>query len=513
MKFGQVPIDEAEGGILVHSFGLASGKITKGRTLGAKDIILFKKAGIETVTVARLEPNDVDEDKAAKRLARIVAGTGLKFEIAVGGRVNLIALHYGVLVFPSDWLGQVNSINESLTLASLPPNAEVEPGQMVATVKIIPFAVSEEILLEAEELASKGKMVVCAAKPHKVGLIQTTLPGTAKKVLEKTSKVTAQRLAKMGSTLTFDDRCEHKTEPLAKAISKQLKTGAEMVLVIGASAIADRRDIIPSAIEALSGTVNHFGMPVDPGNLMLIGEIKNIPVLGVPGCARSPKLNGFDWILQRLFCGLPVSSTEVSLMGSGGLLKEIPSRPAPRSLITQSSKLKDHRIYALILAAGDDPGLCSEPDGETNIAKVVHAALSSRSSGVYVVTGADEEKVIKVLSNELVSFAHNPNFDQGISTSIRRGLSALPVDTDAVMMCLGNAPAPSTTTINALISAFNPYQQQSLCVVLRNGHRDNPVLIGRRFFAELHELEGDIGARYLIGAYPEEVAEIIMSSS
>ena len=122
-------------------------------------------------------------------------------------------------------------------------------------------------------------------------------------------------------------------------------------------------------------------------------------------------------------------------------------------------------------------------------------------------------KSVKVLSNELVSFAHNPNFDQGISTSIRRGLSALPVDTDAVMMCLGNAPAPSTTTINALISAFNPYQQQSLCVVLRNGHRDNPVLIGRRFFAELHELEGDIGARYLIGAYPEEVAEIIMSSS
>ena len=512
MKFGQVPIDEAEGGILAHSFGLASGKIVKGRTLGSEDITLLKKEGIETVTVARLEPNDVDEDKAAKRLAHAVAGTGIEFEIAVGGRVNLIALHYGVLVFTSDWLGQVNSVNESLTLASLPPNAEVEPGQMVATVKVIPFAVSQEILFEAEELASKGKLVVHAAKPYKVGLIQTTLPGTPKKILEKTSKVTAHRLAKMGSKLTFDDHCEHETKSLAKTISNQLKTGAEMVLVIGSSAVADRRDIIPSAIEVLSGTVHHFGMPVDPGNLMLIGEIKSIPVLGVPGCARSPKLNGFDWILQRVFCGLPVSSNEVSLMGSGGLLKEIPSRPAPRSLITKSSKLKGYRIYTLILAAGDDPGLYSEPDGETNIAKVVHAALASSSSGVYVVTGAKEEKVIQVLSDKSVSFAHNPNFDQGMSTSIRRGLSALPMDTDAVMMCLGNAPAPSTTTINALISAFNPHQQQSLCVVLRNGHRDNPVLIGRRFFAELHELEGDIGARYLIGAYPEEVAEIILDS-
>ena len=200
-------------------------------------------------------------------------------------------------------------------------------------------------------------------------------------------------------------------------------------------------------------------------------------------------------------------------MGSGGLLKEIPSRPAPRSMVTQSSKSKNHRIYALVLAAGNDPGLYSEPDGKTNVAKVVHAALLSSLSGVYVVTGAHEEKVISVLSNQLVSFAHNPNFNQGLSTSIRRGLSALPMDTDAVMMCLGNAPAPSTTTINALIATFNPTQKQNLCVVLRNGRRDNPVLIGRKFFTELHELEGDIGARYLIGAYPEEVAEIVMDSS
>ena len=188
-----------------------------------------------------------------------------------------------------------------------------------------------------------------------------------------------------------------------------------------------------------------------------------------------------------------------------------PMRPA--RVEGPGAEVRENLVNCMVLAAGNDPGLCSEPDGKTNIAKVVDAALSSDSSGVYVVTGTDEEKIIKVLSNEPVSFAHNPNFDQGMSTSIRRGLSALPVDTDAVMICLANAPAPSTTTINALISAFNPYQQQSLCVVLRNGRRDNPVLIGRRFFAELHELEGDIGARYLIGAYPEEVAEIVMDSS
>ncbi|MBM09103.1 MAG: 4-diphosphocytidyl-2C-methyl-D-erythritol kinase [Magnetovibrio sp.] len=512
MKFGQVPIDRAEGGILAHSFGLESGKIPKGRILGAEDVKLLKREGIKAITIARLEPNDVTEGKAAQRLANSIAGPGIELEIAIGGRVNLIAKHNGTLTFSSEWLCQLNSIDESLTIATLTPNVTVEPGQMVATVKIIPFAVPEQFLAVAEQLASKGKLEVYAAKSHKVGLIQTILPGTSEKILQKTSKVTHNRLDAMGSKLTFDDRCEHNIEQLTAAISRQLKDGAETVLVIGSSAVADRRDIIPSAIEALSGTIIHFGMPVDPGNLMLIGEINNTPVLGVPGCARSPKLNGFDWILQRLFCGLPVSSNEISLMGSGGLLKEIPSRPTPRSVAPHSQKFENYRVYTLVLAAGKEPALHAGTDGEINIAKVIDAAISSKSSGVYVVTGAQEEKIIRMLSNKPVSFAHNPNFYQGLSTSIRRGLSALPMDTDAVIMCLGNSPAPSVTTINALITEFDPHKQQSICVVLRDGRRDNPVLIGRRFFPELHELKGDIGARYLIGAYPEEVAEIVINT-
>src|SRR6202011_4010190 len=135
---------------------------------------------------------------------------------------------------------------------------------------------------------------------------------------------------------------------LVRALEGSLKSGAELVIVFGASAIADKRDVIPAAVEAIGGRIEHFGMPVDPGNLLLIGEARNRPVLGAPGCARSPKENGFDWVLMRLLAGLPVGRGDINGMGVGGLLMEIVTRPQPREEPSPSGK----RTAALLLAAG-----------------------------------------------------------------------------------------------------------------------------------------------------------------
>ena len=90
--------------------------------------------------------------------------------------------------------------------------------------------------------------------------------------------------------------------------------------MFGASAIADRRDVIPAAVTGIGGEIEHFGMPVDPGNLLLIARAGGVPVLGAPGCARSPVENGFDWVLMRLLAGIKVTRSELMGMGVGGLL-------------------------------------------------------------------------------------------------------------------------------------------------------------------------------------------------
>ena len=107
---------------------------------------------------------------------------------------------------------------------------------------------------------------------RKVGIVSTLLPGLAPKVVEKTLKITAARIAPAGATIIAEKRVPHDQAALARAIDEVLKAGAELVIVFGASAIADRRDVIPAAIEAVGGDIEHFGMPVDPGNLMLIGR-------------------------------------------------------------------------------------------------------------------------------------------------------------------------------------------------------------------------------------------------
>jgi len=156
------------------------------------------------------------------------------------------------------------------------------------------------------------------------------------------------------------------------------------VVVFGASAIADRRDVIPAAVEAVGGTIEHFGMPVDPGNLLLIGEARDRPVLGAPGCARSPKENGFDWVLMRLMAGLEVTQADITGMGVGGLLMEIVTRPQLREVPEPAAD--GRRVAAIVLAAGRSTRmggpnkLIETIAGKPLVRIAVEHALASRAS-------------------------------------------------------------------------------------------------------------------------------------
>src|SRR5580704_12541748 len=326
MQFGEVPVAEAEGAILVHSLRVGKTALKKGRILSAADLAEIA-GGFEEITVVRLEPGDVREDPAASRIAAAAAGTNIAGAPAFTGRANLFAETKGLLVVDRDRLDRLNLVDEAVTLGTLPPYAVVEPRQMVATVKIIPFAVPEETVARCAEIAGDGGALlrVAAFRPLSVGLIQTRLPGLKESILDKTYTVTEDRLHALGFTLAFERRCAHRSAELATQIAAAIGE-VDMLLIHGASAIVDRRDVIPAAIEAAAGTIDHFGMPVDPGNLLLLGHVAGKPVLGLPGCARSPKVNGFDWVLERLVAGLPVGRAEIMSMGAGGLLAEIPSR-------------------------------------------------------------------------------------------------------------------------------------------------------------------------------------------
>jgi molybdenum cofactor cytidylyltransferase len=513
MKFGAVPIAEAEGAVAVHSIRKSGLVLKKGTLIGKAEIAALEAAGIAEIVVARVEPGDISEDAAAAEIADAVAGEGVRVDHAFTGRANLFAENAGVLVVDKEAIDRLNQVDESITFATLPAYKPVVAGEMIATVKIIPFAVAGRKRDAALAVARAAHPLIRIApyRIRKIGVVSTLLPGLASKVIEKTMKVTEERLAPAGAIIVAERRVAHEQGALAKAIEEVLSEGAELVIVFGASAIADRRDVIPAAVEAIGGRVAHFGMPVDPGNLLLVASARGRPVLGAPGCARSPKENGFDWVLMRLLAGLDVPREAITGMGVGGLLMEIVTRPQPR---TEPPVVAPRRIAAIVLAAGRSTRMGGPNKLLAEIARrplvriAAEEALASRAKPVIVVTGHQRDHVEQVLAGLPVRLVHNPDFAQGLGTSLAAGIAAVPADADGAIVCLGDMPQVDTALIDRLIGAFDPDRGALVVVPTFEGKRGNPVLWSRRFFPDLTAIEGDVGARHLIGRYGEAVVEV-----
>ncbi len=335
MKFGRVAVEAGEGLILAHAVRGEGITLRKGEVVRAVHIAALERAGIATLIGARLEPDDVAENVAALTLARHVAGECVTLDHPFTGRCNLLAEEAGLVRVHAAAVDAINAVDEAITVATLPPFQPVEAGEVVATVKIIPFAVPGAQLALCQGGAS-ASVSVAPYRQARVAVVSTLLPGLKPSVVTKTLAVLAARLAPAGATIVRDERVRHDARALAATLVALLAadTACDLVVVFGASAITDRRDVVPVAIELAGGAIEHLGMPVDPGNLLLLGRLKRdgarIPVVGAPGCARSAKENGFDFVLRRMLVGLDVTGADLRRMGVGGLLSEIATRPMLR---------------------------------------------------------------------------------------------------------------------------------------------------------------------------------------
>ena len=330
MKFGPVSVDEADGVILAHAVRTDGIALKKGDLVTPERRRMLAQAGVKQVIAARLEDGDVGENDAARRLAKRLAGAHVRCAAPFTGRVNLFAEAAGLAIIDAAAIDRLNAVDEAITVATLPAHRAVEDGDMVATVKIIPFATRDKTLDAA--LAALGDapgVSVAPFRPLRVAVVSTVLPGLKESVVAKTLRALEARLAPTGAHVVAHETTPHEIDPLVGALAR-LAQAADLIIVFGASAITDRRDVIPAAIEAFGGRIDRFGMPVDPGNLLLLAARGDLPIIGAPGCARSPKENGFDWVLQRLIAGAPISGADIRAMGVGGLLTEIASRPQPR---------------------------------------------------------------------------------------------------------------------------------------------------------------------------------------
>ncbi|WP_306151067.1 molybdopterin-binding protein [Roseovarius sp. MMSF_3281] len=325
MKFGPVPVEQAEGAILAHSMKLPDGRLRKGLVLEPAHLTALKVAGEEEVIVARLEPDDVHEDDAALGLAEALAegAEGVHLTAAFTGRVNVIADGPGVVLLDEGRIHAANMVDPMITVATVAPFHQLAAGGMAATVKMISYAVPAGQLAKAVK-AAKGAIRYARPVHRTASLILTDIPGSPG---DKGIEAVERRVDGLGMQMIETLRCDHHEAALAGTIAQ---AKGDIVLILTASATSDPGDTAPAALRLAGGEVERFGLPVDPGNLLFLGDLNGRPVIGLPGSARSPVLHGADWVLARVACGVPIASEDMARMGVGGLLKEIPTRPQPR---------------------------------------------------------------------------------------------------------------------------------------------------------------------------------------
>lgn len=509
MKFGAVALADARGAILAHGTAYHGGRLAKGTVLDEAHLALLAQSGITEIVVARLEPGDQTEDEAADALAKAIVLQNLRLSPASTGRVNIYATCNGLFRVEKALVGAFNRVDPAITFACLKDFSPVRAGDMVATIKIIPLAVSGEKVRAAGGIARHADILrVNAYRPHSVFLIQTELPTIKPSVLDKTARLMQRRLEASGSVIVSETRVPHSARAVASAIrhaaTRIVAHEPAMIVLFGASAVCDEDDVLPMAMRLAGGEVDQVGLPVDPGNLLVLGHLAETPLVAAPGCARSPKENGFDWVLERLLAGHWPTSEELSGWGVGGLLMEIPSRPQPRELAVRSSA--DLSVGLMILAAGQarrmgNAGhkLLAEFDGVPLVRRAAKLALEVGSGPVVAVTGYRRDDIEAALKGLDLTLRHNEAFASGMASSIKTGLMAEKFEAVAgVMVLLADMPGLSVADLQTLVQAFRKAEGRAIVRASAGGKRGNPVILPRITFDELMRLEGDVGARHII---------------
>ncbi len=455
MIFGKFNCEDAEEVVLAHTLRFNGTAFKKGRVLSPADLDRLRENGIHEVSGVRLDAGDVDEDQAALELAHALAGPKLKIGKPKAGRCNLYARSDGLAQIDSEIINAINRCDAGIFVATLPEHAQCIQQQAVASIKVIPFAVSREQLDRCIELAggSDAAVGLHAYRAQSVALVLTETAGLKEAMLESTSRVTAERVTAMRGQMVFEARCKHTVADVASALSAALASGAELILICGASITVDPADIIPSAIVRCDGTVEHFGIPVEPGNMLLLARLDGRTVINLPGCSRSPKLNGLDWVMQRMAAGVPM------------------------------------------------------------IQRVVDAALRAELVSTTVVTGSHAREIETVLTGRDITLVHNPDYREGIASSLKRGLASLPADIDGVMILLADMPFITAAHINELIAEFDPATERDIVAPIREGRLGNPVTWSTRYFPAMMKLAGDRGARSLLEECAANVWEVPMGDS
>jgi molybdenum cofactor cytidylyltransferase len=513
MKIKNLAPQDSIGVVLAQTYNLPGKIISKGTFVTNEVVGYFKTGNVKTILCAVPEEGDIHEDEAAEAISSAIDKNHIYADKASTGRVNFKSQSLCLVRYDRDFIKELNLVDESIAFSIVEHNQLLAEGDLIATLKIIPFFMQKKYVDRVIKILAKDELFkIHSLKKKEVILIQTCFEWQKKSIFTATSNVTKARLEALGCSLKKEKLINHDYDTLRAIIRSSVKNEPEILLVSGATAITDRSDYIPKAILSEGGEIIQYGLAVDPGNLLLIGKVGNTTVIGMPGCARSPKLNGFDWVLQLLMADIPINREELADMGAGGLLMEIASRPLPRALAKTVSK-REKKVMGVILAAGNstrmgnDNKLLKSIGDAPLIRNTAIEMLKSDLDTCSVVLGYQSDKVADVIKDLNVNLILNPLWKEGQASSLRAAINTLDSTYSDLLIMLGDLPGIKSSHINSIIEEhlLTDNRKSKITIPSFKGQKGNPVIWGRSFFHDLSNLEGDVGGRALFSEHPAAI--------
>ena len=518
MKIKSLGPQDSIGAVLAQTYNLPGKIISKGTFVTNEIVAYFKTGNVKTILCAVPEEGDIHEDEAAEAISSTIDKNHIYADKASTGRVNFKSQSLCLVRYDRDFIKEVNLVDESIAFSIVEHNQLLAEGDLIATLKIIPFFMQKKYVDRVIKILAKAELFkIHSLKKKEVTLIQTCFEWQKKSIFTATSNVTKARLEALGCSLNNEKLINHDYDTLRAIIRSSVKNGPEILLISGASAITDRSDYIPKAILSEGGEIIQYGLAVDPGNLLLIGKVGNTTVIGMPGCARSPKLNGFDWVLQLLMADITINREELADMGAGGLLMEIASRPLPRALAKSVNK-REKKIMGVILAAGNstrmgkDNKLLKNIGDSPLIRNTAIEMLKSDLDSCSIVLGYQSDKVAAVIRDLNINLILNPMWEKGQASSLKAALNTLDTTYSDILIMLGDLPGIKSSHINKVIEEhlLTNNRKSKITIPSFKGRKGNPVIWGRSFFQDLSNLEGDVGGRALFSEHPAAINIIEM---
>jgi molybdopterin biosynthesis enzyme len=319
-----IPVEDAVGMPLAHDITeIVPGKhkgpaFRRGHIIRPEDVSKLLDVGKAHIYVMELEKDELHEEDAARRLAKVAAGKNLQLTDPVEGRVNLVAEIPGLLKVDGDILYRLNSLGD-LMMATLPSNRYVRKGDVVAGTRTIPVLVKEDLVQQAEALCKGHPIVnILPTPPRRIHLIVTGSEVFTGRIQDGFGPVVRRKVSELGSNLESVKLAPDDPDVIASHIKEAHQAGAEVILVSGGMSV-DPDDKTPEGIRRSGARVETHGFPLLPGSMFLMAYLDQIPVMGLSGCVLHDPFTAFDALLPRLLAGERITRQEIVAMGHGGL--------------------------------------------------------------------------------------------------------------------------------------------------------------------------------------------------